>query len=162
MQRNLFLFILITLSVFFLMPVCPGAAESRNRVKSTDLATLDRLIESRDGPDLIAVMAAWCGPCIAELPVLNKLYGKYQERGLKLVGIALDLEGPSAMQPIVDRLKVRFPIYWVGEKGVDAYNIDRLPMLFVVKDGKIVEKIPGKRTTKFLEEKIIDLCEPQQ
>ncbi|MFC1828982.1 TlpA family protein disulfide reductase [Thermodesulfobacteriota bacterium] len=162
MQRNVFLFILITVFTFFLMPVCLDATESRNTVNSTDLATLNRLIESRDGPDLITVMAAWCGPCIEELPILNRLYVKYRKEGLKLVGIAIDLEGPTAMQPIVDRLKVQFPIYWVGEKAVTAYNIDRLPMLLVVEDGRIIEKIPGKRSKKFLEEKILELCEPQK
>ena len=151
------LFILIALFTFFSIPGCTGAAETRNPVEKMDLAALDTLIQSEEGPDMIALVAAWCGPCIDELPALNKLHGKYKDEGFKLMGVALDLEGPSAMQSIVDRLNIRFPIYWVGEKGVNAYRIDRLPMLFVVKDGKIVERILGKRSEKFLERKITDL-----
>jgi len=160
MQRTIFIFFILLAIV--LMPLGLDATASQNRVKTMDLPRLDRLIKSREGPNLMAFMAAWCGPCIGELPILNRLYAKYQKMGFKLVGIALDLEGPSAMQPIVDRLNVRFPIYWVGEKGVEAYKIDKLPMLFVIENGKIVEKIPGKRSEKFLEEKILELCEPQK
>lgn len=155
-------FILFILFAFFLNPAHGGSTESRNRVERMDLAALDELMKSGAAPNFIAFMAAWCGPCIEELPVLNKLYGEYKDQGFKLVGVALDLKGPSAMQPAVDRLNVNFPIYWVGEDAVEAYKIDRLPMLFVVEDGKITERIHGKRSEKFLEKKIRNLWDSKK
>lgn len=151
-------FILFILFALFSNPAHAGNTEPRNRVERMDLAALDELMKSQGAPDIIALMAAWCGPCIEELPVLNKLYGEYKNQGFKLVGVALDLKGPSAMQPAVDRLNVNFPIYWVGEEAIEAYRIDKLPMLFVVEDGKITERIHGKRSENFLEEKIKDIC----
>src|SRR5215510_628056 len=33
--------------------------------------------------------ATWCGPCIAEIPSLNRLQEKYASKGVKVVGVAL-------------------------------------------------------------------------
>ncbi len=84
-------------------------------------------------------------PCIDELPILNKLYHRNKNKGFRLVGITNDIEGPGAMQPIVDKLKIDFPIYWYGEKGVQKFKLNAIPMLFFIKDGEIVEKLYGRR-----------------
>jgi thiol-disulfide isomerase/thioredoxin len=106
-------------------------------------AKLDKLLGAKDNQLVVTFLAAWCGPCIDELPILNKLYHKYQKKGLKLIGISIDIEGPRAMQPIVDKLKIDFPIYWYGEKGVKKFKLNVIPMLFFINDGEIVEKLYG-------------------
>jgi len=126
----------------------------KNSIQSLGPTGLKNLMTDEATPYLIVAMAAWCGPCRKELPVLSKLFTKYQSRGIKIVGISLDLEGPGAMQPIVDKLGVNFPVYWVGEKAVKDYDIYAIPMLYLIKHGKVVEKIPGKRSAKFIEKKI--------
>jgi thiol-disulfide isomerase/thioredoxin len=103
---------------------------------------------------LVSFMAAWCGPCVDELPALNNLYKKYRKRGIKLIGISIDLGGPSAMQPIVSKLKIKFPVYWYGETAVNKFNLNAIPMLIFIREGKIVERLPGKRTERFLDSKI--------
>ncbi|MEE9496198.1 MAG: TlpA disulfide reductase family protein, partial [Desulfobacterales bacterium] len=117
-------------------------------------SALDELINAKNNKILITFMAAWCGPCIDELPALNKLYQKYQKQGLKLIGISIDLEGPKAMQPIIDKLGVSFPVYWYGESAVQKFSLFAIPMIFLVKDGRIVEKLPGRRSEKVLNKKI--------
>jgi thiol-disulfide isomerase/thioredoxin len=103
---------------------------------------------------LVTFMAAWCGPCIDELPVLNKLYQKYKTQGLNLIGISIDLKGPQAMQPVVDKLKVGFPIYWYGDSAVQKFSLSAIPIIFWVKNGRIVEKLPGRRSKNELDKKI--------
>ena len=125
-------------------------ANSAVTVKKISESALDNLIKTDDNKILITFMAAWCGPCIDELPVLNKLYNTYKKQGLKLIGISIDLEGPRAMQPIIDKLKVGFPIYWVGESAVEKFSLFAIPMLFLVKNGQIVAKLPGQRSEKAL------------
>ena len=34
--------------------------------------------------------ASWCGPCIAEMPTLKKVYEKYREHGLQVISISSD------------------------------------------------------------------------
>ena len=115
---------------------------------------LDELIKAKHNNLVVTFMAAWCGPCIDELPALNNLYKKYKEKGLKLIGISIDLEGPRAMQPIIDKLQVGFPVYWYGDAAVQKFSLFAIPMIFLVKDGQVVEKLPGRRSEKALNKKI--------
>lgn len=137
--------------VLFLMNTGAGAAVT---IKKISEPALDELINAGNNKVVVTFMAAWCGPCIDELPVLNKLYQKYKARGFKLIGISIDMEGPQAMQPIIDKLKVDFPIYWYGEPAVQKYSLFVIPIIFWVKDGRIVEKLPGRRSRRELDKKI--------
>ena len=128
-----------------------GAAVTIQKISES---ALDELINTRNNKMVVTFMAAWCGPCIDELPVLNKLYQKYKSQGLNLIGISIDLEGPRAMQPIIDKLKVDFPVYWYGESAVQKFSIYAIPMIYLVKDGQIIEKLPGRRPGKELDKKI--------
>jgi thiol-disulfide isomerase/thioredoxin len=123
-------------------------------VERMSLAEFKRLIASANSSYVIVVMAAWCRPCIEELPDLVKRDKKYRHKGLNMIGISIDLEGPNAMQPFLDKYEVNFPVYWVGEKAVSELNIYGIPMIMLVKDGEIVEKIVGKRSRKFLDKTI--------
>ncbi len=123
-------------------------------VKRIDEAALEQLLQTKDNRLLVSFMAAWCGPCMDELPILNRLYKKHAPRGLRLIGISIDLEGPAAMQPIVTDLKIDFPVYWYGEKAVARFKLNAIPMLFFISRGKVVERIYGCRSEKFLEKKI--------
>jgi thiol-disulfide isomerase/thioredoxin len=137
--------------VFFSINVEASAGVAVQKISES---ALDELINARNNKIVVAFMAAWCGPCIDELPVLNKLYQKYKTLGLKLIGISIDLEGPRAMQPIIDKLKVGFPVYWYGESAVQKFSIYAIPMIYLVKDGRIIEKLPGRRSGKELDKKI--------
>ena len=130
----------------------PGSTEHSNEVQKIGIEDLDQIVSGR-GRHLLIFMAAWCTPCIKELPDVNVLYNKYRERGLIMVGISVDFEGPAAMQPIVDRLKLNFPVYWVGEAAIDAYSIRGIPFLIFIKNGEIVERLLGQRSKNYLDKK---------
>ena len=124
---------------------CSNDSMAGVKIQPIEETRLDALINAENGRLVVTFAAAWCPPCIDELPILNKLYHRYKNKGLKLIGITIDIEGPGAMQPIVDKLKIDFPIYWYGEKGVQKFKLNAIPMLFFIKDGVIVEKLYGRR-----------------
>jgi len=123
-------------------------------VQPIEEAALDDLVKNKENTLIISFMAAWCGPCIDELPALNSLYRKYKDQGLKLIGISIDLEGAAAMQPTITKLKIEFPVYWYGEKAIPKFNLSAIPLLLIIKEGEIVERIPGRRPEAFLEKKV--------
>ena len=123
-------------------------------VKRIDEASLNKIISADDNRLVLSFMAAWCGPCIDELPALNKLHNRYKDRGLQIVGISIDIEGPGAMQPIVKKLKIEFPIYWCGEKAIDKFKLNAIPMLLFIRQGEMIERLNGNRPEKFLDQKI--------
>jgi thiol-disulfide isomerase/thioredoxin len=137
--------------IFFIVTPDAGAGVTIQKISES---ALDGLVKADNNKILLTFMAAWCGPCIDELPALNKLYQRYKSQGLKIIGISIDLEGPKAMQPIVDKLKISFPIYWYGDTAVQKFSLFAIPMIFLVKDGRIVEKLPGRRSEKVLNKKI--------
>jgi thiol-disulfide isomerase/thioredoxin len=144
--------ILLALSFPVLLWSCtPAESGSSTTVELMSLGELKRLMASTNSRYAIVVMAAWCRPCIEELPDLVKLYNKYKRKGLNMIGISIDLEGPSAMQPFLDKYRVKFPVYWVGSEAVGELNINGIPMIMLVKDGEIVDKIVGKRSRSFLD-----------
>ena len=123
-------------------------------VKKIEANELDKLMKSTESRSLVVAMASWCGPCRDELPSLIKLHNKYKDRGLKIIGISLDVDGPEAMQKIADKIKVNFPIYWAGEEAADKYGIYAIPMLYLIKNGKVIDKIPGQQSEASLDKKI--------
>ena len=129
-------------------------AETNVTIRKIEEAALDEIIGANDNRILVAFMAAWCGPCIQELPDLNRLHNKYKNQSFNLIGISIDLEGPEAMQAIVNQLRIDFPIFWYGEKAILKYNLSAIPMLLFVKQGKITERLRGKPPAAYLDKKI--------
>ena len=59
-------------------------------------------------PVLLNVWASWCGPCIREMPELDRYARAQGDNGTQVVGIALD-EAP-AVQAFLQRIPVAYPI----------------------------------------------------
>jgi thiol-disulfide isomerase/thioredoxin len=133
-----------------------NAAAGQNTVLAIDLEQLDQLLAADSRPMAVVFMAAWCMPCIEELPAVNELYGKYSASGLHIIGLSLDYGGPQAIQPFIDQHKVAFPVYWVGEKAIKAYQIRGIPLILLVKNGNISERIVGKRSKKSLDKRFAE------
>lgn len=136
----------------------PVLAGGDNAVQSLPIQQIDDIVR-QPGHALVVIMAAWCHPCIEELPHLNALDQKYRPKGLRMIGISLDDGGPPAMQPTIDKLKIRFPVYWAGAAVIDHYEITRIPLLLFVRDGQIIQRLQGARDKAALEKEIISFLE---
>ena len=148
------IFIRSAILVIVLFAGIAAQAGAGVQVKRIDEASLSELISADDNRLVLSFMAAWCGPCIDELPALNKLHTRYKDRSLQIVGISIDLEGPGAIQPIVKKLKIEFPIYWCGQKAIDKFKLNAIPMLLFIRQGEMIERLHGNRSEKFLDQKI--------
>ena len=153
-NQSLFIFIAVAVTITSSGLIThAGSAVTIEKIEET---ALDQLLLAKDNQLVVTFLAAWCGPCVDELPILYKLYHKYKKKGLKLIGISIDIEGPRAMQPIVDKLKIDFPIYWYGEKGVIKFKLNAIPMLFFIKDGEVVDKLYGRHPESSLNKRFKD------
>ena len=120
-------------------------------VESIPVETFDKKIKASHDDALILVLAAWCAPCRKELPLWVDLYNQYKSKGLNLIGMSIDYGGVDAIQPMIDRHGVSFPVYWVGEKGIETYGISAIPLVMVVEKGEISDRIAGIQTKEQLE-----------
>jgi len=76
--------------------------------------------------------ASWCVPCRQEFPVLQRLYARYQERGLRVVGITVDQEAANA-RTFVERAGARFLILHDANRAVaERYAPPSMPTSYVI------------------------------
>lgn len=59
-------------------------------------------------PLLINLWASWCGPCIEEMPELQRFASEQDDKGIQVVGIALD--DKASVEAFLRRIPVSYPI----------------------------------------------------
>lgn len=110
---------------------------------------------------LIDFWAAWCAPCRMENPNLVKLYDKYHDKGLEIMGVSLDRTEADWLGAIKkDKLtwhQVSNLQFWNDPIAKD-YKIRAIPASFIVdSEGKVVAKdLRGQQLQNFMEELLGD------
>lgn len=95
---------------------------------------------------ILECWATWCGPCIAAIPHVDELYDKYQEKGLRVIGMNVWEDGKDKVAGFVKTKGdgMSYPVAYVGKGGVfetdwlKPAGVRGIPHAFVVKDGKVL------------------------
>ena len=81
--------------------------------------------------------ASWCGPCIGEMPDLQKLYEAYSPKGLNIVGV---MEGSQSDLSKLTELGITYPNIYLTQELEDIMYTGYIPTtIFVDTSGKIVD-----------------------
>ncbi|HKB01910.1 MAG TPA: sigma-70 family RNA polymerase sigma factor, partial [Gemmataceae bacterium] len=70
--------------------------------------TAGTLADYRDKYVVVHFWASWCGPCKEQLPAVRKLHKRFSDRGIAVVGLALD-DDATAWQSAVKDLGLPWP-----------------------------------------------------
>jgi len=107
------------------------------------------LADSKGNIILINFWATWCKDCVQEMPEFEKLYQKYQGKGLSVFAISIDKKGQAAVETFFKKkdLKLTFPILLDSDgKVARAYRVAWVPVTIVIgRNGKIMETVLGAR-----------------
>src|ERR1035437_5748813 len=120
-----------------------------------DLKTIDgervRLADFRGRPVLLSFWASWCGPCRRELPEVARLYDRFKDKGLVVLGI--NDEGKGAARKFAGQNQLPFPIVDDSDgKAHRLYRIRAIPSVFVIDaQGKVVHFFVGAKSPAVLE-----------
>ncbi|MBR9757865.1 MAG: AhpC/TSA family protein [Algicola sp.] len=115
---------------------------------------------------IIDFWAAWCGPCRKENPNVVKVYNKYHEKGLEIIGVSLDgtprqKDAKAAWTEAIEKDGLTWHqvsnLKYFNGPVAQQYNIRAIPATFILDaEGKIVAKnLRGKA----LEDKIAEMLD---
>jgi thiol-disulfide isomerase/thioredoxin len=84
--------------------------------------------------------ATWCGPCVAEMPNMKKIYAQYKDQGVEFIGVSLDQPveqgGLEALKTFVKENEITWPQYYQGNywqsEFSSSWGINAIPAIFVV------------------------------
>ncbi|MCB1132738.1 MAG: TlpA family protein disulfide reductase [Verrucomicrobiae bacterium] len=90
--------------------------------------------------------ATWCGPCIAAIPHVDELYDKYQEKGLRVIGVNVWEDGKDKVADFVKKKGdgMSYPVAYTGKGGafetewLKPAGVSGIPHAFVVMDGEVL------------------------
>ena len=126
------------------------------------------LAKYRSKPTLVTFWATWCDPCRAEIPDLIEFQNKYSAKGFTVLGVAMDEEGKSVVEPFVQKeqfdvqgqkLTMNYPIV-LGDDDIAAKFGGMLgypTSWFISRDGKMMKHVIGGITAGELEKEIQSL-----
>jgi thiol-disulfide isomerase/thioredoxin len=99
----------------------------------------------------------WCEPCRAEIPELIELHNRFRDRGLAIIGIALE-DDLASVQNASKQLNVNYPVA-LGDKRMSAvFGGVGFPTTFVIgRDGRIYSKHMGATNLKVLQDEVEQL-----
>jgi thiol-disulfide isomerase/thioredoxin len=112
--------------------------------------------------------ATWCEPCQVEIPWMIGFQQKYADKGFTLLGVAMDEEGKSAVEPFVQKsqfdvdgkkMTMNYPIV-LGNDDLAAKfgGLLGLPTSIVIsRDGKVVKRYIGLASQDDLDKEIKSL-----
>ncbi|MGD9486537.1 MAG: TlpA family protein disulfide reductase [Calditrichaceae bacterium] len=109
---------------------------------------------------LINFWATWCGPCLKEMPDLEKLYQNYKAKDFQILGIAVASKEKDIPKK-VQSTGVTYPILLGNNQTVSDYgSFSSIPQSFIIdRDGSIVMQITGSWHYEQFEEAVKDLLE---
>lgn len=134
-----------------------------------DLQGKDLALASLKGKVVVVnFWATWCDPCRTEIPWLIRLQQTYASKGFTLLGVAMDEEGKTAVDPFVQsthfdvggqQLTMNYPIVLGNDEVADKFGgMLGLPTSIVIsRDGQVVKRYIGLVNEADLEKQIKDL-----
>lgn len=127
-----------------------------------------RLSDFKGKKVYINVWASWCGPCLNEIPDLEKTYQKYKDDD-SLVFISITYptdkefkntlpsnETKSNIMAAKERLGIQYPIFFdMNDNFVKNYAIRAFPThIFINSDGSLNTQVSGMINMQILEDTI--------
>jgi peroxiredoxin len=126
----------------------PSSALAGKPAPNFTLARLDgkqlSLADLKGSVVILDFWATWCGPCVASLPHLDKIYQDHQKAGLKVFAVDLR-EAREKVQQFVDAKNLSIPVLMDTDGAVaKLYFVQGIPQTVVIgKDGKVKKVLVG-------------------
>ena len=98
---------------------------------------------------LVDFWATWCGPCIAELPRVKKVYADYHDKGLEVLGVSNDNSGDDLRKFLSQNPDMPWPELFddkaTGWNPITlSYGIQSIPTMFLIDKKGILRTVEAR------------------
>ena len=110
-----------------------GSAEPEPRTVADETGVEHAIPDPEVSVTVLYFWAVWCHPCEPVGKQMQKLYEKYADRGVRLLGVSYsDSDDPSGW---AKQQGYGFPIVLPGYETALAYGVDKIPTVLVIDSG---------------------------
>ncbi|OGX42937.1 MAG: hypothetical protein A3H41_03245 [Omnitrophica WOR_2 bacterium RIFCSPLOWO2_02_FULL_45_28] len=119
-----------------------------------------RLSDFKGKVVLIDFWATWCPFCRSSIPILKSLYDEYKDKGLVIIGIALEYDQGQTLKRFAKEKQISYPLAVGTERLAAEYSAYGVPARFLInRQGEIVENFIGFREKGIFESAIKQLLQ---
>jgi len=143
-----------------------GAEPPARQVTTAGFRTLAgesaSLADYRGRVVVLNLWGTWCVPCRRELPELAEIERAYGDRGVTVIGIAVESGDPTEIRAFADRYGVQYPI-WVTDTPTALAEFEAVGYpftLLIAPDGTIRHRFYGPQSVESLAPRIEALLHP--
>lgn len=135
-------------------------AKQKAEASDFEMATVSgeqfRLSDHKGKVVIMNIWATWCNPCHDETPDFVELYDEFEDDGLLIVGVSIDEQGKSVVEPFMEKYNVDYPIIIDNGVVMDKYGPTMgIPTNYIIdKEGDLRYFATGALTNKELRPKI--------
>ncbi len=107
----------------------------------------------------LTFFATWNKASVEQLVELSKLYGKYRKHRVSVIAVSMDKNPGTVLKPFVEKHKIKFPVYTNGREVAGYFGgIGRTPSTLILKrDGSVFKRFVGKKSFKFLNDRLVEM-----
>jgi thiol-disulfide isomerase/thioredoxin len=95
---------------------------------------------------LLNLWATWCGPCVEEMPALDRLQARLGGPDFTVIALSVDRQGRSLVEPFLEKLAVKNLAMYLdtGNTAMRALKVRGLPTtLLLDRDGREIGRMEG-------------------
>jgi len=99
---------------------------ARGYTQQIEIYNADKLMKrasSKDSIYIISFFATWCGPCVKEIPMFNKLQQRYANKPVKIFLVSVDFKNdfPGKVEKFIKKKKLLPEVVWFSETNANEF-----------------------------------------
>ncbi|MBO4928616.1 MAG: TlpA family protein disulfide reductase [Clostridiales bacterium] len=88
----------------------------------------------------------WCGPCVEEMPELEKIYEEYKDQGFAIIGVYSTEGMEEDVESVLADAGITYPICFYTS-AFDPFQTGYVPTtIFVDQNGHVIDMSDGEKT----------------
>jgi thiol-disulfide isomerase/thioredoxin len=110
----------IPIVVFF---CCLSKVRGQPTIQKIKVTDLESYITGSDHPLIVSFWATFCVPCNKEIPYFQSTVARYQDKGVELILVSLDLPDyyPARISGFAQKMGYTSRIMWLNETDADYF-----------------------------------------